>query len=83
MRRLVAAAVDGAEGRAARAEEVGEGEHERHDGEGEPQPREGVCGIFGKMPDVDAVDKVVEHLHEHGNGHRHGEPHDVFSDASL
>ena len=81
--RLVTAPIDGAEGRAARAEEVGEGEHERHDGEGEPQPREGVCGIFGEMPDVDAVDKVVEHLHEHGNGHRHGEPHDVFSDASL
>ena len=83
VRRLVAAAVDGAEGRAARTEEVGEGENERHDGEGEPQPREGVRGVRGKMPDVDAVHEVVEHLHEHGNGHRHGEPHDVFSDASL
>lgn len=67
-----------AERRTAHAKEVGKSRDDRDDGEGEAQPGQCQGRSLGDMPDVHAVDHVVQHVDELCQSHGQSKIEDVF-----
>ena len=73
---------DRIERHAAGAKKIGERHDDGDDRKGQPQPGERHRGCAWQMTDVDAVDKIVRHLHKLAESHRDGEIDDVARNAA-
>lgn len=79
---VVLAARDGIQRHAAGAKKIGERHDDGDDRKGQPETSERHRGCAWQMTDVDAVDKIVRHLHKLAEGHRNGEIDDVARNAA-
>ena len=77
---LALAPVDGAQGGAPRAAQVGKAHHDGDDGQRQPQARQSQ--MPGEPPQVDAVHHAVQHVDELGSRHGQRQRNDVAGNAA-